>query len=341
MNNQESSHLLVRERLIRSVINSTTGKTDMTRRDLSQISGISLTTVSKIVDKLVKEGLMTEQKKLSLDKRKGVSYLNWSNQRRVAVFDTCTREFSCTIFSLDMNIKAYIKYTYDDMISLEQNFRTFVFKCTPELSKKSVPDFCIVVTNDLDKTRTEIQNPFEIPPISHSYVSEALAKFFRPEQILSSSYLDTLAQSKIANILPRSSTLGIAYILVGKSISAAYISPDMAFSVCQTEKLPYIGGTLRKYISSNRNSIPIPDIAVYLCGICNAAYSPDIICLEFDDATMLQGCRHTIAQKLFEFQRELPEIYIQTSTTPLYIRGSALYARQSLTIASISEKAQN
>jgi len=102
----------------------------ITRNEIADTTGLSLMTVSKIIDTFAKKGVITQEKNLknsAAGRKASLLYVDYSNS--YVIVDLSSYNFTACIHTVKKEKVAKLVHVYDKNHDFTENMRRFIFKC--------------------------------------------------------------------------------------------------------------------------------------------------------------------------------------------------------------------
>ncbi len=307
----EKTPVKIKEKLLLELCSAVSGAKCISRSRISELSGLSLMTVSKFASALLSASILTEKDGIPDEGGRKRGLLYWNNIYSVAVFDLSSRRYSMSTVTFDMNEEVNETYYYNDDFTEYENLSIFLGKCINRT--KNSKGFNAIGVIIPDKSRTVNERLFPPPDFSVEEINRVFSDVMGliPDIVL--PFTDSVIDGIKYNRVTSSSGLDAVYILIGRTLGCLFVGSDGTHRTAKPQNLIFN----KKPLSRRMQHIPL-DLAP-LKVIINAArsmYDPDIIIIESD-----------IENYLYRDDKSEPdEIYLEESP-PLYIYGCACRLR--------------
>ena len=111
----------IKKESVRAIFNAITGKDQISRAEIAEITGLSLMTVGKVVDALLERHVIIQSKEIKnmAGRRAGLVSLN--TDKFFMIIDLTARNMSMTVMNIALNIVDKIVYEYNSDFYYEEN----------------------------------------------------------------------------------------------------------------------------------------------------------------------------------------------------------------------------
>ena len=116
----------IKKESVRAIFTAITGKDQISRSEIADITGLSLMTVGKVVDALLERHVIIQSKEVKniAGRRAGLVSLN--TEKFFMIIDLTSRNMSMTVMDIALNIVDKITYEYNSDFYYEENLYIFM-----------------------------------------------------------------------------------------------------------------------------------------------------------------------------------------------------------------------
>ena len=216
----------IKKESVRAIFNAITGKEQISRAEIAEITGLSLMTVGKVVDALLERRVVIQSKEIKnmAGRRAGLVSLN--TDKFFMIIDLTSRNMSMTVMNIALNIVDKIVYEYNSDFYYEENLYIFMKNVKIYVLRNLDMAECAGVGVILPGTysaETDTVVSSRVPELSKTHVRAVIEDVLRfPVGMLEKDVL-TAAASNLAD-LEKESVSSVVYVCIGETISGALIS---------------------------------------------------------------------------------------------------------------------
>ena len=229
--NHKKCIIKVGEDATSSILNCILESDSPTRKSVAERTGYSEVTVGKVMQAIYSLSLAEKQIKKPEDNGRVCAHIKNSEQIRFLVIDVSTRKFSLSLISSALSHDFHYSYLYSDALRYEENLLTFLNVGAQRISEFNLDYSASVLITDNLGGRQCIGYVSEITPPKACDVSVVKSKIcsifgFFPDIVIS-------PDTAIKQYLISKAELDSAYILIGQTLSAYYLSKAGNLTICK------------------------------------------------------------------------------------------------------------
>ncbi len=216
----------IKKESVRAIFNAITGKEQISRAEIAEITGLSLMTVGKVVDALLERHVIIQSKEIKnmAGRRAGLVSLN--TDKFFMIIDLTSRNMSMTVMNIALNIVDKIVYEYNSDFYYEENLYIFMknvkIYTLRHLEMSEAAGIGVVLPGTYaPDTDTVVSS--RVPELAQTHVKAIIEDVLRaPVEMLEKDVL-TAAASNLAD-LEKEQVGSVVYVCIGETISGALIS---------------------------------------------------------------------------------------------------------------------
>ncbi|MBE6658385.1 MAG: ROK family protein [Ruminococcaceae bacterium] len=216
----------IKKESVRAIFNAITGKDQISRAEIAEITGLSLMTVGKVADALLERRVIIQSKEIKnvAGRRAGLVSLN--TDKFFMIIDLTSRNMSMTVMNIALNIVDKIVYEYNSDFYYEENLYIFMknvkIYVLRNLDMAEAAGIGVVLPGTyVPDTDTVVSS--RVPELAKTHVRAIIEDVLRyPVGMLEKDVL-TAAASNLAD-LEKEDVSSVAYVCIGETISGALIS---------------------------------------------------------------------------------------------------------------------
>ena len=216
----------IKKESVRAIFTAITGKDQISRSEIAEITGLSLMTVGKVVDALLERHVIIQSKEVKniAGRRAGLVSLN--TEKFFMIIDLTSRNMSMTVMDIALNIVDKITYEYNGDFYYEENLYIFMKNVKIYILRKLNMDDAAgigVVLPGTYSAATDTVDTTRIPELAKTHIRAIIEDVLKyPICALEKDVL-TAAASNLAD-LEQENVSGVVYVCIGETISGALIS---------------------------------------------------------------------------------------------------------------------
>ncbi len=337
--NHKKCIIKVGEDATSSILNSILESDSSTRKSVAERTGYSEVTVGKVMQAIYSLSLAEKRIRKPQDNGRVCAHLEHSEHLRFLVIDVSTRQFTLSLISSALYYDFHYSYSYSDSSRYEENLLTFLNIGAKRLGELNL-DFgaCILIADNLGG-RQCIGYVSKITPPKACDVSVIKSKIFSifgfaPDLVIS-------PDAAVKQYLVSKTEADSAYILIGQTLSAYYLSKAGNLTVCKPWNIVAGNVPLGDYLCSSGDISVIFSSAARLINSLDATFSPKQIIVQSDSLALGRDFGGEVDEFLSSLYETDRTIRILDSLHLAQSVGGALAARKWLfkkLIVSIEHK---
>ncbi len=255
-----------------------------TRKSVSERTGYSEVTVGKVMKAIYSLSLAEKQVRKPDCGGHVCAHLQHSEQIHFLIIDISTRRFSLSLVSSALSYDFHYTYSYSDALRYEENLLTFLNIGAQRLSKSGLDYSASVLISDNLGSRQCIGYISQtIPPkaCDMSVIKSKISSIFgfAPDLVIS-------PDAAVKQYLIAKTQLDSAYILIGQTLSAYYISKAGNLTVCKPWNIVIDNMPMSDYLCTSGDISMIFSSAARLINTLDATLSPKQIILQSDSLAL-------------------------------------------------------
>ncbi|MBQ7301825.1 MAG: ROK family transcriptional regulator [Clostridia bacterium] len=329
----------IKKESVRAIFNAITGKDQISRAEIAEITGLSLMTVGKVVDALLERHVIIQSKEIKnmAGRRAGLVSLN--TDKFFMIIDLTSRNMSMTVMDIALNIVDKITYEYNGDFYYEENLYIFMKNVKIYILRKldmaEAAGIGVVLPGTyVPESDTVVSS--RVPELAQTHVRAIIEDVLRcPVDALEKDVL-TAAASNLAD-LEKESINSVAYVCIGETISGALISGGeilhgrQAYAGDIGRVLTEANGTLQALFEQRGlRDETVAELARALAYEI-ALFDPDIVLIENCTGGKMEQYRAPLVSRICRVagfaEEELPQIRILETGVRHAYRGLAIRMR--------------
>ena len=320
-----------------SILNCILENDSPTRKSVSERTGYSDVTVGKVMQAIYSLSLANKQIRKPECGGHVCAHLTHSEHIRFLVIDVSTRRFTLSLVSSALSCDFH--YSYSDSLRYEENLITFLNIGAQRLSELNL-DYCaFALIADNFGGRQCIGYISHISPPKACDVSVIKNKIhsifgFSPDLVIS-------PDAAIKQYLISKTELDSAYILIGQTLSAYYLSKAGNLTICKPWNIVAGSVPISEYLCTSGDISVIFSSAARLINTLDATFSPKQIIVQSDSLALGRDFGDEVDEFLSSLYETDRDIKVLDSPHLAQSVGGALTARKWLfkrLIVSIEHK---
>ncbi len=216
----------IKKESVRAIFHAITGKDQISRAEIAELTGLSLMTVGKVVDALLERHVIIQSKEIKnmAGRRAGLVSLN--TDKFFMIIDLTSRNMSMTVMNIALNIVDKIVYEYNSDFYYEENLYIFMknvkIYVLRHLDMAEAAGVGVILPGTYAEDTDTVASS-RIPELAQTHVRAVIEDVLRyPVGMLEKDVL-TAAASNMAD-LEKEEINNAVYICIGETISGALIS---------------------------------------------------------------------------------------------------------------------
>ncbi|MGM9626067.1 MAG: ROK family protein, partial [Eubacteriales bacterium] len=216
----------IKKESVRAIFTAITGKDQISRTEIANITGLSLMTVGKVVDALLERHVVCQCKEVRnmAGRRAGLVSLNTA--KFFMVIDLTSRSMSMSVIDIALNIVDKVTYEYNHDFYYDENLYIFMKNVKIYILRKLNMDDAVGIGVSLPgiyHADTDTVEGSRIPELASTHVRAIIEEVLRmPVTALERDVL-TAAASNLAD-LEAENIENAAYVCIGETLSGVLIS---------------------------------------------------------------------------------------------------------------------
>ncbi len=297
-----------------------------TRKSVAKKTGYSEVTIGKVMQAVYSLSLAEKQVRKPVEGGHVCAHLGHSDQVRFLVIDVSTRKFSISLISSAQSYDFHFSYLYSDSLRYEENLLSFLNIGAQRLSESGLDHSASVLIADNIGGRqcigyiSQIAQPKACDvSIIKSKISSILG--FAPDVVISP---DAAMKQYLLSLAGPDS----AYILIGQTLAAYYLSKAGNFTICKPWNIVANNMTLCDYLCTAGDISVIFSSVARLINTLDATFSPKQIIIQSDSLALGQNFGNEVDEFLSSLYDSDRNIKILDSPYLAQSMGGALVARR-------------
>ena len=329
----------IKKESVRAIFNAITGKDQISRAEIAEITGLSLMTGGKVVDALLERHVIIQSKEIKnmAGRRAGLVSLN--TDKFFMIIDLTSRNMSMTVMNIALNIVDKIVYEYNSDFYYEENLYIFMknvkIYVLRHLDMAEAAGVGVVLPGTYLSKDDTVESS-RVPELSKTHVRAIIEDVLRyPVGMLEKDVL-TAASSNMAD-LEKESVRSVAYVCIGETISGALISGGEILQGREAYagdigRMPAEDGSTLQALFEARGlrEETVSELARALAYEITL-FDPDIVLIENCTGSKMEQMKPYLVNRICRVsgmtQEHLPEIRILESGVRHAYRGLAIRMR--------------
>jgi len=327
---------------VKSIFGAITGAEQISRAQISEITGLSLVTVGKVADALLDMDIITQEKQIKVTAGRRAGLLAINKEKFVLVLDLSSRVFRFSVLNLNLELQEKIRHTYDDNYFFEENLQSFLSETALHMFQNYDMNNCFGIGVSLPgryDNQKDVVTGGRIPEIEQMHIREKIEAHFAGYPLFLEASENVAALSNIAAI-PQYTDKNILYWFLGEETTTGSLLINGDFLHGQTLHpcdfshiiLPN-GKTLGETIRTCQTASDIAETISSPLHHVIQILAPDIIILECEHLRQEREQLVPLVQKVlcenFRYTSDmLPEIIITCCKFRHSHRGLAMRLRE-------------
>ncbi len=327
---------------VKSIFNAITGENQISRAEISQITGLSLVTVGKVADALLAVDMITQEKQIKGTAGRRAGLLTINKEKYVLIIDLSSRTLRFSVLDLRLELLEKTRRVYDENCSYEENLQSFLAETARYMAENYKLEDCfglgVSLPGRYDHGADRVLTG-RIPEIIDLPVRQIITAFFPGLPIFLEASENVAALSNITSI-PQHMDKNILYWFLGEEITTGSLLVNGSFlqgtrePPCDFGHLVMPDGSL---FSTALRSCHTPDeiahVVSYPLHCIIQILSPDIVILEceqlcHDRDQVVPLVRQILLEKFPYTEERLPEMIITYRKCRHSHRGLAMRLRE-------------
>ncbi len=309
-----------------SILNSILESDSPTRKSVADRTGYSEVTVGKVMQAIYSLSLAKKQIRKPDGNGRVCAHLMHSDSLRFLIIDVSTRRFAISIISSALTYDFYYSYSYSDALRYEENLLSFLNIGAQRLSESGLDYSASVLIADNLGGRQCIGYVSEIAPPKACDVSTIKSRI---SSIFGSAPDLTIPPDvAIKQYLVLKTESDSAYILLGQTLSAYYLSKSGNITVCKPWNIIANNMSLCDYLCSSGDISVIFSSAARLINSLDSTFSPKQITVQSDSLALGRDFGNEVSEFLSSLYDSGRSIKVLDSPHLAQILGGALVARK-------------
>ncbi len=324
--NHKKCIIKVGEDATSSILNAILETDNTTRKIISEKTGYSEVTVGKIMQAIYSLSLAEKRIRKPKDNGRVCAHLEHSEHLRFLVIDVSTRQFTMSLISSALLYDFHYSYSYSDSLRYEENLLTFLSVGAQRISESSLDYSASILIVDNLGGRQCIGYVSEVIPPKACDVSVIKNKIssifgFAPDLVIS-------PDAAVKQYLISKTELDSAYIMIGQTISAYYLSKAGNLTVCKPWNIVVGNVPLNEYLCASGDISVIFSSAAKLINALDSTFSPKQIIIQSDTLALGRGFGDEVEEFLSSLYNADRAITVLDSPHLAQSAGGALVARR-------------
>lgn len=216
---------------VKSIFGAIAGAEQISRAQISAITGLSLVTVGKVADALLDMDIITQEKQVKVTAGRRAGLLTINKEKFVLILDLSSRVFRYSVLNLNLELLEKTRHTYDDNCFYEENLHNFLTETSLHITQNYNMENCFGIGVSLpgryDVTADRVIAG-KIPEIADLSVKAKISDFFPDKPIFLEASENVAALSNIAAI-PNYAEKNILYWFLGEENTTGSLMVNGSF----------------------------------------------------------------------------------------------------------------
>ena len=188
---------------VKSIFNAIAGTEQISRAQISEITGLSLVTVGKVADALLDMNIVNQEKQIKATAGRRAGLLAINRDKFVLNLDLSSKVFRFSVINLKLELQEKTRHTYDNDRFYEENLHSFLAETVQHMTKGYNMEDCFGIGVSLPG-RYNPQNDTiiaaRIPEIAPLHIRSIVEKHFSGYPIFLEASENVAALSNISTI---------------------------------------------------------------------------------------------------------------------------------------------
>lgn len=327
---------------VKSIFGAIASAEQISRAQISEITGLSLVTVGKVADALLDMDMITQEKQIKVTAGRRAGLLAINKEKFVLVLDLSSRVFRFSVLNLRLELLEKTKHTYDESCYYEENLHSFLTETAMHIKCNYNMENCFGIGVSLpgryDMTNDRVIAG-RIPEINTLSVKALVEQHFSGLPIFLEASENVAALSNISAI-PHYIDKNILYWFLGEETTTGSLLVNGSFlhgnkqQPCNFGPLQLQNGTtLSEALRACQTPEDIASVIGYPLHAIMQIVAPDIIILECEHfrherEQVVPLVRQILLNQFLYTEETLPEIIITCCKFRHSHRGLAMRLRE-------------
>ncbi len=327
---------------VKSIFSAITSEEQISRAEISQITGLSLVTVGKVADALLGMDMITQEKQVKGTAGRRAGLLAINKDKFVLTIDLSSRIFRFSVLDLRLELLEKTRRCYEESVSYEENLQCFLAEAARYMAENYQFENCFGIGVSLpgryDQTADRVLTG-RIPEITVLPVRQIITEFFPDLPIFLEASENVAALSNITSI-PQHMDKNILYWFLGEETTTGSLLVNGSFlqgtkePPCDFGHLILPDGTLfSTALRACHTPEEIAEVVSYPLHCVIQILSPDIVILECEQLChnrdqVVPLVRQILLEKFPYTEERLPEMIITFRKFRHSHRGLAMRLRE-------------
>ncbi len=188
---------------VKSIFNAIANAEQISRAQISEITGLSLVTVGKVADALLEMDIINQEKQVKVTAGRRAGLLNINKNKFVLNLDFSSSVFRFSVINLKLELQEKTRHTYDNNQPYEENLRSFLSETVQHMHGNFQMEDCFGIGVSLPGRYDAVSDTVlaaRIPEIASLHIRALIENYFPGYPIFLEASENVAALSNISTI---------------------------------------------------------------------------------------------------------------------------------------------